>query len=608
MFGKRSSAGSALAAFIIYSIVSTGLAVYPQDLVASEEIGAGGSSVFVFRESRKKPQIKAAAGGGVAVRSARGGGSRKRIDSAFLASKRKRASGTRSGPATGSKGRIPPANAKLKVSESLAARGDSEMQAGQIDQAIASYREAFKNNPRNTGASSGLSDALTAKGIDAAGETNSQAGVAYLQEAVTLDPKNDVAYAKLGEIFAAGDQTERGILNYEKALAINAGLTEIYVPLGLAYLKTGNIAKAEAYSTKAQAAGTATADGEYLRGMLLYKQNKNPEALAAFQKTLSLDPNYSSASYYEAAVYDRLNQGDQSIAMYKKTVAADPEYSPAWFDLGVAYYNAGDYNNAAMAYQQAIKYDPNNGQAHSNLASTYRQLERYPDANAEYKQAEALGIKKDPDLYSEWGYCLGKTDEWSKSELRLIAARELSDTAIDNSNVGWAYNNAASEAKAKNDDAAAKTDYELSKAFLQKAVEKDPKLDAAYLNLGSTYNGLGEFALAVSVLNVAINLHRDWVLAINQLGVGYRGIGDLNSAISQFQRATTLDGNNIFGLFSLGSAQYASGDKKGAKRTQDRLSKLNPALANQLGNIIAGKVINEAEKQVRKSIPIRIPY
>jgi hypothetical protein len=95
---------------------------------------------------------------------------------------------------------------------------------------------------------------------------------------------------------------------------------------------------------------------------------------------------------------------------------------------------------------------------------------------------------------------------------------------------------------------------------------------------------------------------------MNQLGLGYRGAGDLNSAISQFTRATTIDSNNVFGLFNLGSAQYANGDKKGAKKTQDRLNKIDPALASQLGNIIAGKVINQAEQKIKSKIPFKLPY
>ena len=605
MFGKRTTAGSVFAAAVIISMLAPSLNLFPQDLVAAEDIG-GGSSVFVFRESAKKPQVKAASGGGVLGRAARGG-SHRRIDSAYFASKRKHTNIAKGGPTTR---RGPAPTAKIKLSETLTAKAETQMQAGQTDAAIASYRQALANNPKNTQASTGLSDALTAKGIDASGDANTEAGAIFLEEAVKLDAKNEVAFAKLGEIYIASGQTERGIQNYEKALAIDAGMSDLYVPLGLAYLKTGNVERAEFYSAKADAAGAGSADAAFLRGVILYKQNKNAEALIAFKKTLSIDANYSSATYYEAATYDRLNQGDQSIATYKKTVEADPQFAPAWFDLGVAYYNAGDYKDAAEAYEQAVKYDPNNAQAHANLASTYRQLERYPDANAQYKQAEDLGIKKDPGLYNEWGYCLGKTDEWDKSTLRLIAARDLGNSAADNSNVGWAYYNAGNEAKAKNDDTAAKDDYDKGRVALEQAVKQDPNLDAAYLNLGSTYNAVGEFALAVNILNTALGLHRDWVIALNQLGVGYRGSGDLNSAIAQFQRATTLDANNVFGLFRLGEAYNASGNKKEAKKVQDRLKRINPTVAAQLDNILSGKaVVDAAKQQIQKKIKIPgIPY
>lgn len=595
-----------MATGLVISLFAPSANLFSQDLVGTEDIG-GGSSVFVFRESAKKPQVKAAGGGGVFGRAARGGG-RRHVDAAYLASKRKHTNIAKSGPAVRRPARGPAA--KLRLAETFIAQAETHMQAGQTDAAIASYRDALKNDPKNVRATEGLSDALTTKGIEVAGDSNSDAGTAFLEEAVKLDPKNSVAFAKLGEIYVTGGQTERGIENYEKALAIDPSLTDLYVPLGLAYVKTGNIAKAEFYASKADASGGTSADANFLRGVVAYKENKNADALEAFQKTLAVDPNYSSASFYEAATYDRLNQGDQSIATYKKTVELDPEYAPAWFDLGVAYYNAGDYKDAAAAYEQTIKYDPNNAQAHANLASTYRQLERFSDANAQYAQADALGMNKDAGLYNEWGYCLGKTDEWDKSTLRLIAARDLGHAAADDSNVGWAYYNAGNEAKAKKDDAAAKDDYDKGRVALEQSVKEDPKLDAAYLNLGSTYNALGEFQLAVSVLNTALVLHNDWVIALNQLGVGYRGAGDIASAIAQFQRATTLDTDNIFGLFRLGEAYNASGNKKEAKKVQDRLKRIDPSVAAQLENVLSGKAaIDAAKQQIKKAIKIPgIPY
>ena len=112
-------------------------------------------------------------------------------------------------------------------------------------------------------------------------------------------------------------------------------------------------------------------------------------------------------------------------------------------------------------------------------------------------------------------------------------------------------------------------------------------------------------------MNTALSLHKDWVIALNQLGLGYRGLNNLSMALTQFNRVVALDGNNIAGLFNLGSAQYASGDKKGAQKTQARLKKLDPTLATQLDSILSGKaVVNEAKRKIESKVPKvpRIPF
>jgi tetratricopeptide (TPR) repeat protein len=208
-------------------------------------------------------------------------------------------------------------------------------------------------------------------------------------------------------------------------------------------------------------------------------------------------------------------------------------------------------------------------------------------------------------MYSEWGYCLGKTKEWDKSVARLKTTEEMSPTAADKNNIGWAYYNAAQEEKLAKNEQAAEENLQQAKVTLEVATQQDPKLDAAYMNLGATNNAVGDYEAAVAALNVALSLHNDWVIALNQLGVGQRGLNNLSAAVSTFSRVVRIDGNNVIGLFNLGSAQHASGDKKGARKTQDRLKKINPALADQLGNIIAGKIIDEGTRQIRRRV--RIP-
>ncbi|CAN5326247.1 hypothetical protein BH10ACI2_BH10ACI2_12360 [soil metagenome] len=582
-------------------VMSIAMSLFPlpltsnaQDLVSTEDL-AGGSSVFVFRESRKKPQSKLA-GGKFAIGGLKAKVSKGNAQIAAAAQKRRAAA------IAARKKAVATANRKLALSNTLTAKAEQFLDNNQTDTSITNFRDALVQNPKNTRASDGLSNALTAKGIEVAGDTNSEAAIIYFDEAVKLDKQNDVALAKLGAIYDAKGDKDKALASYEKAVAINPEYTMLYAPLGAAYLDSGDIAKAEESLRKSDAAQIDNVDVRMLRGILSFKQNKNPEALAAFDGALQLDSGLAEAQYYRGQIMDRMSKPDQSIAAYKKSIELDPAFTPASFDLGVAYYNKGDYTNAAALYESVVKKDPKNYQAHANLASAHRQLERYSDANAEYKLASD-GIKT-ADLYSEWGFCLGKTNEWDKSVARLETAKDLSPVAIDNSNLGWAYYNSATTQTQAKQPEKAKANYALARSFLEVAVQQDPKLDAAFLNLGSTHNALGEFQLAVGILKTALVLHKDWNIATNQLGVGYRGLNDFVNAIAMFKRVTDVDKNNVTGLFNLGEAYNASGNTKEAKKINDRLRKINPAAAARLDGVFSGKsVVDQTKQKIQNKIP-----
>ena len=606
MFRSRSFARFIVSSVISFSLSASSILVFPQDLVASDDV-SGGASVFVFRKSRKEPQEKAAG------RSARSGGgratvSKNRYTTQVAANRQKRVAKAKQ--TTVASSRTQQRNSKIALANTLASRADGLLEKGEVDRAIVDYRESLRLVPTHANAKAGLSEALTAKGIETAGDTGNNAAVPFLTEAISLDASNDVAYAKLGEIYDANNDSAKARINYEKALQLNPELASLYVPVGMHYVNDGEIAKAETAVQNAEKRGVKDAALQNLKGMILYKQNKNSEALAAFEKALALEGRNATAKYYRGAILDRMNQPDQSVAAYRETVTIEPTYSPAWYDLGVSYYNRGDYQNAASAYREAVRVDPTYYQAHYNLANTYRQLEQYPQANSEYASAE-VGIKDNADLYSEWGYSLGKVGDWDGAIAKLEQARKLSPNAVDDSNAGWGYYNGAQTDKQNKKDTEANAKLTKGRESLQVAVKKDPKLDAAYMNLGSTNNSLGDYEAAVAALNIALGLRSDWVIALNQLGLGYRGLNNLPMALTQFNRVVSLDGNNIAGLFNLGSAQYASGDKKGAKKTQERLKKLNPGLAGQLDNILSGKVVvDEAKRKIESKVPKvpRIPF
>lgn len=586
---------------VVFSIFFSGLLFYAQDIVSNEDLSLG-SSVFVFRKSRKAPQSRAA--------------SRKyfyssttRTASNRFTNKKLTAKYRRNSNVARAKSNNPPtlrANAKNKLSNALTAQGDAFMKTGEFDKAIAKYKEALKNNAQNQTAKTNLSQANMAKADELFDAGDSIEAKVFYQESANLDQTNYPAFIKLGLIEQESKLPDEALGSYEKALKIKADLPELFVPVATLYLEKGDTATAENYLVKAEKVSGNEADVTFLRGLIYRKQGANDKALAAFDKTLEIDPSRSEVYFYQAEIYEQTNKQTEAIAAYEKTVEAEPENSEAWFDLGVANYNQGKYEAAAEAYNKTIALDAKNPEAHASLASVYRQMEKYPEANAQYKLA-AETIKDDADLYSEWGFCLGKVDEWDKAVARLQTARDLSPDSIDYSNLGWGYYNAAQKDSDDGNKDAAEAKYEQGKTILLKAVELNPKFDAAHLNLGITYTGLGDYKNAVDTLTKANNLHRNWLVGINELGVAYRKMDNLNQAISQFERAVNLDDKFALGYFNLGEAQSKLGRKKEAKKTLERLKQLDPQLANKLDRAIKGAILDETKDQIRRKIP-RLPF
>jgi len=154
------------------------------------------------------PQEKAAG------RSARSGGgratvSRNRYSTQVAANRQKRVAKAKQ--TTVAANRTQQRNSKLVLANTLASRADGLLEKGEIDRAIVDYREALRILPTHTEAKAGLSEALTAKGIETAGDTGNNAAVPFLTEAITLDPANDVAYAKLGEVYDANNDPAKGV-------------------------------------------------------------------------------------------------------------------------------------------------------------------------------------------------------------------------------------------------------------------------------------------------------------------------------------------------------------------------------------------------------------
>lgn len=583
------------------------------DLVggAAEDI-SGNASVFVFRRGRKAPHARKNFGkNNVAARNRRQktaqyAAIKMRLKTA-LAKNRTKARSANNSAATAAKTNSPRRAAPtLKNIEPLLTKAEAALAAGDFAAAIQSYTKALALSPRNARVLAGLSDALTAKGDRAAEAGNSAQAIANYGEALKYDSQNAAAYAGLGAVYDAMDEREKAVSNFEKALQIDVSLIDVYYPLGVLYYETKNYPKAEEYLNKALPARADDAEARNYVGLVYANSKRETEAVNAFKLAAQLKPDYDEAYFNLGETYERLNQADDAIGAYRKAVEINPKYADAWFNLGAAYYNRERYTESAEAYKQAAAL---NGDVETNLhlADAYRQLKQFDNANGAYEKAIAQNTdapaNERAEVFEKYGYCLGKANRWDDSANALRETSELNPDSVAYANLSWTYSNSAKQDAKNKNEAEAKRKLEESKEAAQKAAELDAKNEAAKFNLGNAQAQLGEYDLAIANFRQAVGMRSGWAEGYNGLGVAYRLSGDLNNAAYAFNEALKINDDFADAHLNMAIVETGRGNKREAKRHQDAVQRLNPAMAVALNAFLRSVPVEQLKRRAIDKIP-----
>ncbi|NJN98091.1 MAG: tetratricopeptide repeat protein [Anaerolineales bacterium] len=285
--------------------------------------------------------------------------------------------------------------------------GDTYFAQGKLNEAIAAYQQAIEIDPANDVPYMRQSRLLiftrdTGRALDQAAQ------------AVALNPNNP---ENLAHYCRALDWEAR----YAEAFDVCGCATELYPTyaegyafLSEVYADTGNWRDAQANAQKALDLNFQSMDAHHNMGYAMEVQGRYPEAVKFYDNAITLAPNLAPLYVAAGRIYQN-SIGDYETAAerFKKAIKLSP-FDPEAYDLlGWTYYLNGDYVRAINALEQSLGVDPNyvnpfrKESAWGHLATVYytRQnfesaIEYFPKA-IELAEGELLRRVRQVEIHTE---------------------------------------------------------------------------------------------------------------------------------------------------------------------------------------------------------------
>jgi tetratricopeptide (TPR) repeat protein len=363
-----------------------------------------------------------------------------------------------------------------------------------------------------------------------------------------------VLSALLAEQVGEGHAAKR---YYARAYELSPQSFDIYLALLRASISTPG-----AYVAQLPPAPAAlSADQHFALGLVFASGGDYPAAIPHFQQTLELQPTRSSAIYNLALAYKQEGQSQAAIEVLERALQRQPN-GELHNLLASLEEEAGRYVEAVRDYQHAVDLDPGNEQYYFDLGAEYL-LHLTFDPAVEVFQIGSKKFPTSPRLYVGRGLAQFALRQYDEAADAFLSALEI-DPALPDAFLAWnalppfvildgwetieprlqrlakrypenaqaIYCYAASLSR---HGAASRRveDLDLAQPLLEKAVQLNPKLAVAHLELGTLYAEHKQKDKAVASFRAAIRLDPNSEMAHYRLGQIYRDLKQLTLAAQE---------------------------------------------------------------------------
>ena len=366
-------------------------------------------------------------------------------------------------------------NAILKASpnEALALNllGTIRAKQGRLDEAEALFTRAISIDTQFLGAHMNLAYLYLLKGVP-------DKTISVLREILRLDPNNpDVSY-KLARLLISQGRADEGISLIETIRQSGSLPASLLIVLGDAYLKKGDMVRAEESYQLALNQQSASADA--LLGLAVVSQARGDtkNVVLYLSRTRELIKNSPELLYSFARVALNSDLINDAILALKRAIELKADEPRYYFAFGLTWLQKPDLQEAEQAFRQFLKYQPDNPQGQLYLGYVLLKQKKAVEARA-FLEKSVLKNASAPEPF----YYLG-----------LIAQEQAED--------------------------------ERAVGLFEKAIKLAPSFASAHIALGSTYLKLKDFSRAQAELEAGVKLKPDDSKAHYNLALLYARLKD----------------------------------------------------------------------------------
>lgn len=191
------------------------------------------------------------------------------------------------------------------------------------------WRTTCARNPESWLAHNNLGNSLLQEG-------KPDAAIAQYQEVLRLDHKNAEACYNIGSALMQKGKMDDAIVQYRQTLQLDPNYSDAYINLGNALLQEGKAGDAMAQYLAALKIGPNDAKAHYNLGIVLFQQGKVDEAIAHFERAVQINPDYSDAQNNLGSALAQEGRLDEAIAHFQDALRSNPQNAEACNNLGRA--------------------------------------------------------------------------------------------------------------------------------------------------------------------------------------------------------------------------------------------------------------------------------